>query len=486
MIGNQPKFKYTFMAIDFSVIFMSFIISVTFTIPNFWFEEDNIFHFYYSYLSLLIVLSIIYIISFLYNDLYKRNIILSSQLQLFLILKALIFAGGISIILMAIYNVDFLAWRGKNLLIMFWLLNLISFTIFRILFSKKIYNLLAKKKIYQRNILIIGGEKAGLYVYKALKRDPLKDFQIIGFLDDYKETHKKIYKEHRNLGKLKDLKNIIHKEKINEIIIAIDDMPYKRLVEILNNCFQICKIVRIYSNFLDVVTKKIRVEQYSDIPVVVLSQYNTSDIIWRIKHCLDKIFAAILIIILFPLFLAISIGIKISSNGPIIFKQIRIGKNGKPFTFYKFRSMHMHNDDSEHKEFVKNIWFKKGEKNKIQDTKIFRIKNDSRVFTFGKFLRKSSIDELPQLLNVIKGDMGLVGPRPCLPFEWDMFEEWHKNRFNTLPGCTGLYQTLGRATVSFEEMVILDLYYISNMTLLLDLKIIIKTIPVILFGKGGF
>ena len=125
-------------------------------------------------------------------------------------------------------------------------------------------------------------------------------------------------------------------------------------------------------------------------------------------------------------------------------------------------------------------------KENSDSNEVFRIKNDPRIFKFGKFIRKTSLDELPQLYNVLKGDMSIVGPRPCMPFEWEMYEEWHKNRMNILPGCTGLWQAIGRATVSFEEMVILDLYYISNMTLWLDLKIIVNTIPVILFGKGGY
>jgi lipopolysaccharide/colanic/teichoic acid biosynthesis glycosyltransferase len=147
--------------------------------------------------------------------------------------------------------------------------------------------------------------------------------------------------------------------------------------------------------------------------------------------------------------------------------------------------MHIHNDDSEHEKFVKNVWFQKGNKDEIKDIELFRIADDPRVFKFGKFIRKMSLDELPQLINVIKGDMSLVGPRPCMPFEWEMYDGWHKNRLKVLPGCTGLWQALGRATVSFDQMVILDLYYISNMTLWLDLKIFLKTIPVLLFGKGG-
>jgi lipopolysaccharide/colanic/teichoic acid biosynthesis glycosyltransferase len=148
--------------------------------------------------------------------------------------------------------------------------------------------------------------------------------------------------------------------------------------------------------------------------------------------------------------------------------------------------MYLNNDDTEHENFVREVWFNKRNKDRQKDIEVYRITNDPRVFPFGRFIRKTSLDELPQLFNVLKGEMSLVGPRPCMPFEWEMYEAWHKNRLNILPGCTGLWQATGRATVSFEEMVILDLYYISNMTLWFDLKILLMTIPVIFLAKGGF
>jgi lipopolysaccharide/colanic/teichoic acid biosynthesis glycosyltransferase len=114
-----------------------------------------------------------------------------------------------------------------------------------------------------------------------------------------------------------------------------------------------------------------------------------------------------------------------------------------------------------------------------------KIVNESRVTSVGRFLRKTSLDELPQLFNVLKGDMSLVGPRPCLPYEWDHYEEWHKRRLSVIPGCTGVWQVSGRSAVGFDDMVILDLYYIQNTSLFLDLQLIFKTIPVMVFGRGG-
>jgi undecaprenyl-phosphate galactose phosphotransferase len=485
MIGNQPKFKYVYLGLDVLVLITSFIIAVSITIPKFWHIERYDFQFYYSYISLFSVLLCIYLFTFLYNDLYKRHIVLSRYLHFAYIAKALIIAGALSIFLMAIYNINFLVWRGKQLFINISIIDFVLFTVLRIFIAKIIFQYISSNRLYKRKILIVGSDEAGKKVCKELQKDPIKDFQIVGFLDDYKKEQENICMFFNNLGTLKNIKSVVIKNKVNEIIIAIDDMPYERLVELVHRCSQACKTVRIYSNFLDVIDKKLHVEQYSNIPVIMLSEYTLSDFTWQLKHIFDKVFAVFLTIIFIPLFLVVAIGIKISSKGPIIFKQIRIGKGGKPFSFYKFRSMHIHDDDSEHEKFVKNVWFQQGNQDDKKDIKIFRITDDPRVFKFGKFIRKMSLDELPQLINVIKGDMSLVGPRPCMPFEWEMYDGWHKNRLKILPGCTGLWQALGRATVSFDQMVILDLYYISNMTLWLDLKIFFKTIPVLLFGKGG-
>ncbi|MFN3393556.1 MAG: sugar transferase, partial [Candidatus Thermochlorobacter sp.] len=167
-----------------------------------------------------------------------------------------------------------------------------------------------------------------------------------------------------------------------------------------------------------------------------------------------------------------------------------------PFSFYKFRTMYVNNDDAIHREFTKKLIAEAkhtnpeisktlvSESGEIQQVK--KIVNDPRVTSIGRFLRKTSLDELPQLFNVLKGDMSLVGPRPCLPYEWEEYEAWHKRRLSVTPGCTGLWQVSGRSAVGFNDMVILDLYYIENMSPLMDLKLIFKTLPVMFLAKGGY
>jgi lipopolysaccharide/colanic/teichoic acid biosynthesis glycosyltransferase len=204
---------------------------------------------------------------------------------------------------------------------------------------------------------------------------------------------------------------------------------------------------------------------------------------------LIDIFASVLVVVVgFPFFLAIALLIKLTSKGPVFFSQQRIGERGDVFTLYKFRTMRQDSDDSIHREFTRS--FIEGRmSNSSLDEKapsIYKLADDPRVTSVGNFLRKTSLDELPQFINILRGEMTIVGPRPPLQYELEHYEEWHKLRLKVKPGLTGLWQVSGRSSVPFNEMVKLDLYYIEHWSLLLDVKIMLRTIPVMLFGSGGY
>jgi lipopolysaccharide/colanic/teichoic acid biosynthesis glycosyltransferase len=180
-----------------------------------------------------------------------------------------------------------------------------------------------------------------------------------------------------------------------------------------------------------------------------------------------------------PVWLFVALIIKLTSRGPVFYTSEVVGKNSKKFRWYKFRTMKANNDSISHQQHLeKVITTNKGYK---------KLENDPRITGIGKLLRKFSLDELPQLFNVLKGQMSLVGPRPCLPYEYEHFKEWHKLKYKVIPGMTGLAQIIARnrEDVTFSDSVLLDLYYADNQSLWLDLKILFKTIPVMVFGKGG-
>lgn len=194
------------------------------------------------------------------------------------------------------------------------------------------------------------------------------------------------------------------------------------------------------------------------------------------KRGIDLVFSTVGLIVLFPLFLIVGFLIKIDSPGPIFFKQMRVGKNGSTFKIYKFRTMCF---DAEEK--LKSL----KDKNEMSG-KQFKIKNDPRITNIGTFLRKTSIDELPQLVNVLKGEMSLIGPRPALLEEVKEYSEYEKKRLSVLPGCSGLWQVSGRNNLTFDQMVELDLIYINNINFSNDLKIILKTLKVMLTNEGAY
>ena len=486
MLGRQPTFKYIFLFLDVIVLSISFALSLADNYSILPSKGTNFFKTVFSSFELYIALVAVSLSCFLYFDLYKRNYIITIYRQTILILKSLLITGIVAIVVLFLsFNFHLMIVPFRKIVLQYILYSLLFSFVFRALLARSIFILLADKKVIQRKVLIVGCNKAGKYIGKSLEKSIINDFVIVGYLDDTKPPGETVYNNYRNLGTLKTIKSVVSETKVDEILIAIDNLSYDRLIEIVEKCLETNKMVRIYSNVLRVIAEKLRVELYADIPVVMLSQRPIYGKSWIFKRILDIILSSVALIVLFPFFVIIGIGIKISSpKGSIFFKQTRIGKNGKPFQFYKFRSMHQGKSNKEHIEFVQDF-IKNTDKCDKKDIRIFKIQDDPRIFKFGRFIRKTSIDEFPQFFNVFKGDMSLVGPRPCLPYEWDCYSDWHKMRLNVVPGCTGLWQAVGRSTVTFEEMVILDLYYKSNMSLWLDLKILLLTIPVIFFAKGA-
>lgn len=233
------------------------------------------------------------------------------------------------------------------------------------------------------------------------------------------------------------------------------------------------------------------------------------------KQTLDYTIAAAVLALTAPLFLLIAVLVKINSRGPILFTQKRVGRDGRVFHFYKFRTMRHDSDDSAHREFSRN--FIRGHGNEFdgmgretvsgngngngngngagpellpvdqaETGSVYKLTTDPRVTRVGRFLRRTSLDELPQLVNVLRGDMSLVGPRPPIVYELEHYQDWHKRRLQIKPGITGLWQVSGRSSVPFDEMVQLDLYYIEHRSTLLDLWIMARTLPAVIKGEGAY
>jgi exopolysaccharide biosynthesis polyprenyl glycosylphosphotransferase len=207
------------------------------------------------------------------------------------------------------------------------------------------------------------------------------------------------------------------------------------------------------------------------------------------KRSMDIAGSVVALVLCCPLLVLISLAIKLTSKGPILFKQERVGRYGSRFTFLKFRSMECDNDASIHREYVRQFIAGEADPARVSHTPnvVYKIQDDPRVTRVGKFLRKSSLDELPQFINVLKGDMSLVGPRPPIPYELEGYQIWHRRRMlESKPGITGLWQVNGRSRLKFDDMVRLDLRYARTWSLWLDIKILLQTPKAILFGSGAY
>ena len=202
---------------------------------------------------------------------------------------------------------------------------------------------------------------------------------------------------------------------------------------------------------------------------------------YTLKRLTDVLFAWFVLIFGFPIFFLIGLLVKSTSKGPLIYRQVRIGKNGCPFTFFKFRSMYNNCSDEVHRNYTKDLI-----QNNRKNGRLYKIEDDYRVTRIGRILRRTSLDELPQFVNVLRGDMSLVGPRPPIPYEIEHYNGKHKKRLRAKPGITGLWQVSGRTKLPFDKMVELDLKYIDNWSLALDFVILMKTLPVLMKREGAY
>ena len=289
-------------------------------------------------------------------------------------------------------------------------------------------------------------------------------------------------------GDLDDLPEIIRELAIQEVIITDNKIPSERLFEAMMQIGRNQKVeFRLAPSLFNFLPQKTSVEQIGVLPMVRLFREPLSDAERFIKRASDIVISALALIFVSPLWILITVLIRLDSRGAAVFKQERVGMDGRIFLCYKFRTMRKDADENLHREaYRKNIEGAQEANAGDEEKPVFgKVKNDPRLTRIGKSLRRLSLDELPQLLNVLKGDMSIVGPRPPIPYEVKEYELWHRKRLDMKPGITGLWQVSGRNRLTFEEMVRLDLYYIENWSLWLDLKIILLTLPAIFRGDGA-
>ncbi|MCC6176584.1 MAG: sugar transferase [Chloroflexi bacterium] len=348
---------------------------------------------------------------------------------------------------------------------------------FMVVNGRALYQFIAST-LHQRGlgverVLVVGGNNLGRIIMQSLASKSHLGYSVIGFVDDDRAGD---FGRFRHLGGLDDVERIAGAEQIDQVIVALPAASHAAILRIVDHCRRGQVSFKLVPDLYEMSLSRVDVDSVSGIPLIGLKDVSIQGWNAVLKRALDILVAGVALLVLSPLLAIVAVLIKLESRGPIIFRNIRIGRDSEPFTMYKFRSM-QENADQFRDQLVKDA---------DGDNRLFKARSDPRRTRVGTVIRRWSIDELPQLWNVLVGDMSIVGPRPQIPPEVANYEDWHYKRLATSPGLTGLWQVSGRSELTFDEMVIYDIYYIENWSLGLDFRILLRTIPAVLQGRGAF
>jgi exopolysaccharide biosynthesis polyprenyl glycosylphosphotransferase len=325
---------------------------------------------------------------------------------------------------------------------------------------------------YQRRAVLVGSGKQVGDVAHALAAVAQAPVELVGFLAPAGLTIDGL----RPLGTLQNLGRVLGDERVDEVIVADADFPQDDAVELVDQCHRSGVRVRIAPSTMEILMHRAEFVPGQSVPLFELGPPVFEGIDFALKRTFDIVGATLLLIVLSPLLLAITLAVRLSSRGPVVFRSMRRGIGQRPFACLKFRTMHSDAEETQ------------GELEPLNEASgaLFKIREDPRLTPVGRLLRRFSLDELPQLVNVLRGEMSLVGPRPLPERDYDKLEDWHRKRYLVLPGVTGLWQVSGRSELDFDDLVHLDFIYLENWSLALDLTILLKTIPAVLTRRGAY
>ncbi len=325
-------------------------------------------------------------------------------------------------------------------------------------------------------VVIIGAGEVGRTVIRNLIAQPELGYRVIGFLDDNPVKSTTDIGPIRALGPLDNLPEVIREHAIDQVIITLPWQYHRKTVRLVTDSEHAGVRARVVPDLFQLSLGGVDVEAINGIPLISIKQTTLTGLNLALKRIVDVLIAGAVLLLGSPVWLLLALAIKLDSRGPVLFQQERVGRHGHPFTVYKFRSMYV--DAEQRLEELRA-------QNEASGP-LFKVRDDPRRTRVGRLIRTTSLDEIPQFLNVLRGEMSIVGPRPGLPAEVAQYQEWHHKRLQVLPGITGMWQVSGRSNLTFDEMVMLDIYYAENWSLSLDLRIMLRTVPQILFGDGAY
>ncbi|MEZ4640556.1 MAG: sugar transferase [Caldilineaceae bacterium] len=327
-----------------------------------------------------------------------------------------------------------------------------------------------------QRVVLVGAGDVGRMVMRTIAARPTLGYQLIGFLDDNPTKGSTDIGRFKALGSVDNFARVRETYALDLVIVCLPWQSHRTVARILSECEQEGIKAQVVPDIFLLTKNQMEVEEINGIPLISTREVSIAGWNLILKRGLDLVLGTLIALLTLPITLLIALAIRLDSPGPVLYSQVRVGRNGQLFRIYKFRSM------------VVNAEARREEVADLNEATgpLFKVRDDPRRTRTGRVLRRFSLDELPQLINVFRGEMSLVGPRPNLPEEVAQYEEWHRKRLSVSPGATGLWQISGRSDLTFDEMVLLDIYYTENWSVGLDLSILLTTIPKVLLGKGAY
>jgi exopolysaccharide biosynthesis polyprenyl glycosylphosphotransferase len=364
---------------------------------------------------------------------------------------------------------------SRALIIYMWVLLIVLLILGRAL-CRGVQRMFHRRGFGTRKLLVVGASDCGKMIMQSVMNRPDLGYEVVGFVDRRSHTRVPDFGRFQRMGLLDDIPRLIETKEIDEVIVALPGSAYEEVHTVVRFCEGSGVGLKLVPDLFRVSMDRINVDDLAGIPLLDVQAPPHRRVERSLKRALDLLIAGTATLLSLPVIGFLALLVKLDSRGPAFIRQERIAQGGKRFTCFKLRTMNIGAD---------RILLELRDMNEtIGPT--FKMRNDPRVTNIGRFIRRYSLDEVPQLWNVVRGEMSLVGPRPPLQHEVEQYEPWQRRRLQAKPGMTGLWQVSGRSNLTFDEMVVMDIMYIDNWSLSLDFKIILQTFGAVLAARGAY
>ncbi|MCA9866975.1 MAG: sugar transferase [Anaerolineae bacterium] len=468
---------WTTIVTDLILINLAFLMAYVARYVWQWFRPVLFLEPYRDYLGQQLVLTVLLALTFRYMGVWRRR-----RGELWLDEVARIVTATAAGVMLAMAVTFFLQPSPFSRLLIFWaLLFIVLFLSVARLVRRWSLSVLYRRGVGVDRAIVVGTGENGRSVIRTLLARPDLGFAVVGYLDDDQGDHNAGLGRIPRLGQIDDLaQRLVEYQPVHTVFVALPGEMQPQLLRLLQICRQQEVRALVVPDLLQLSLNRVEFSNMAGVPVLGVRDMEAFGHISRtglvLKRVLDLAIITVLSLPTLVVMTLLAIAIKLDSPGPVLYTSPRVGRDGRQFKMYKFRSMVA--DADEQKESLREL--------NEADGPLFKIKNDPRQTRTGRLIRRLSLDELPQLYNVLRGQMSLVGPRPPLPEEVVHYKPWHHQRLAVVGGMTGLWQVSGRSDLSFDELCLLDIYYIENWTLGLDVRILLQTIPHLMSRKGAY